>query len=83
MFCAGREIANGFQQVISYDEQVERFAFQAQISGRDAAMQADEDYMHAVRYGMPTLSGCGIGIYRLVMLLTNAQNIRDIILYPM
>lgn len=83
MFCAGREIANGFQQVISYDEQVERFAFQAQISGRDAAMQADEDYMHAVRYGMPTLSGCGIGIDRLVMLLTNAQNIRDIILYPM
>ena len=48
-----------------------------------AGMQADEDYMHAVRYGMPTLSGCGIGIDRLVMLLTNAQNIRDIILYPM
>ena len=46
-------------------------------------MQADEDYMHAVRYGMPTLSDYSIGIDRLVMLLTNAQNIRDIILYPM
>lgn len=82
MFCAGREIANGFQQVLDYEEQVQRFAFQAEINGRDGAMEADVDYMNAVRYGMPTVSGCGIGIDRLVMLLTNTENIRDVILYP-
>lgn len=82
LFCAGREIANGFQQVLSYEEQVERFNFQAQINGRDSAMEADMDYMNSVRYGIPTVTGCGIGIDRLVMLLTNTENIRDIILYP-
>jgi lysyl-tRNA synthetase class 2 len=83
LFCAGREIANGFQQVIDYEEQVTRFEFQSQISGRDSAMEADIDYLNAIRYGIPTLSGCGIGIDRLIMLLTNTENIRDIILYPM
>lgn len=82
MFCAGREIANGFQQVLDYNEQVERFNFQAQINGRDSAMEADTDYMNSVRYGIPTVTGCGIGIDRLIMLLTNTENIRDIILYP-
>lgn len=82
LFCAGREIANGFQQVLNYDEQVERFNFQAQINGRDSAMEADTDYMNSVRYGIPTVTGCGIGIDRLIMLLTNTENIRDIILYP-
>lgn len=82
LFCAGREIANGFQQVLDYTEQVERFNFQAQINGRDSAMEADTDYMNAVRYGIPTVTGCGIGIDRFIMLLTNTENIRDIILYP-
>lgn len=82
MFCAGREIANGFQQVLDYQEQVERFNFQAQINGRDSAMEADTDYINSVRYGIPTVTGCGIGIDRLIMLLTNTENIRDIILYP-
>lgn len=82
MFCAGREIANGFQQVLDYQEQVDRFNFQAQINGRDSAMEADTDYMNSVRYGIPTVTGCGIGIDRLIMLLTNTENIRDIILYP-
>lgn len=82
MFCAGREIANGFQQVVGYNEQVQRFEFQSMINGRDDAMEADVDYLHAVRYGIPTVSGCGIGIDRLVMLLTNTENIRDIILFP-
>lgn len=82
LFCAGREIANGFQQVLNYNEQVERFNFQAQINGRDSAMEADTDYMNSVRYGIPTVTGCGIGIDRLIMLLTNTENIRDIILYP-
>lgn len=82
LFCAGREIANGFQQVLDYHEQVERFNFQAQINGRDGAMEADNDYINSVRYGIPTVTGCGIGIDRLIMLLTNTENIRDIILYP-
>lgn len=82
MFCAGREIANGFQQVLDYEEQVARFNFQAQINGRDGAMEADTDYMNSLRYGIPTVTGCGIGIDRLVMLLTNTENIRDVILYP-
>lgn len=82
MFCAGREIANGFQQVVDYNEQVQRFEFQSIINGRDNAMEADVDYLHAVRYGIPTVSGCGIGIDRLIMLLTNTENIRDIILFP-
>lgn len=82
LFCAGREIANGFQQNLDYQEQVDRFNFQSQINGRDSAMEADQDYMNSIRYGIPTLSGCGIGIDRFVMLLTNTENIRDIILYP-
>lgn len=82
MFCAGREIANGFEQVLDYEEQVDRFNFQAQINGRDSAMEADTDYMNSVRYGIPTVTGCGIGIDRLIMLLTNTENIKDIILYP-
>ena len=45
-------------------------------------MEADTDYMNSVRYGIPTVTGCGIGIDRLIMLLTNTENIRDIILYP-
>jgi len=82
LFCAGREIANGFQQVLNYEEQVQRFDFQSKISGRDSAMEADVDYLNAIKYGLPTLSGCGVGIDRLIMLLTNTENIRDIILYP-
>lgn len=83
LFCAGREIANGFEQVLSLSEQTERFEFQARINQRDGAMEADQEYLNALRYGMPTVSGCGIGVDRLIMLLTNTENIRDIILYPM
>lgn len=83
LFCAGRELANGFEQVLSYDEQVERFNFQAQISGRDNAMEADQQYLTTLRYGLPSLSGCGIGIDRLVMIATNTHHIRDVILYPL
>jgi lysyl-tRNA synthetase class 2 len=83
LFCAGRELANGFEQVLSYAEQIERFEFQAQIAGRDNAMEADQQYLSTLRYGLPSLSGCGIGIDRLVMLATNSQHIRDVILYPL
>lgn len=83
LFCAGRELANGFEQVLSYDEQVERFAFQSHIAGRDNAMEADQNYLNTLRYGLPSLSGCGIGIDRLVMIATNSPHIRDVILYPL
>lgn len=83
LFCAGRELANGFEQVLSYEEQVNRFEFQASITGRDNAMEADMQYLHTLRYGLPNLSGCGIGIDRLIMLATNSSHIRDVILYPL
>lgn len=82
LFVAGRELANGFEQNLNYDEQLRRFEFQSQIAGRDNAMEADMQYLHAVRYGLPSLSGCGIGLDRLVMLITNTAHIRDVILYP-
>jgi lysyl-tRNA synthetase, class II len=82
LFVAGRELANGFEQNLDYEEQVRRFNFQAQIAGRDNAMEADMQYLNAVRYGLPSLSGCGIGIDRMIMLITNTSHIRDDILYP-
>lgn len=83
LFCAGRELANGFEQVLTYEEQVERFSFQSRIAGRDNAMEADEQYLTTLRYGLPSLSGCGIGIDRLVMIATNCAHIREVILYPL
>ena len=82
MFCAGREIANGFQQVLDYQEQVDRFNFQSQINGRDSAMEADTDYMNSVRYGIPTVTGCGIGIDRLAMMMTDSNSIQDVLFFP-
>ena len=83
LFVVGRELANGFEQNLNYEEQIERFNFQSQISGRDNAMEADQQYLNALRYGIPSLSGCGIGIDRLIMLITNTSHIRDVILYPL
>jgi lysyl-tRNA synthetase class 2 len=83
LFVAGRELANGFEQNLDYDEQLRRFEFQSQIAGRDNAMEADMQYLNAVRYGLPALSGCGIGLDRLIMLITNSAHIREVILYPL
>lgn len=82
LFVVGRELANGFEQNLNYEEQLSRFNFQSQIAGRDSAMEADTQYLNAVRYGIPSLSGCGIGLDRLVMIITNSSHIRDVILYP-
>lgn len=82
LFVAGRELANGFEQNLDYEEQVNRFNFQGAIVGRDNAMEADRQYLQAVRYGLPSLSGCGIGLDRLMMIVTNTAHIRDVILYP-
>jgi lysyl-tRNA synthetase class 2 len=84
LFIAGQEIANGFSELNDPDDQAERFKAQvaALESGDKEAMHYDEDYITALQYGMPPTAGEGIGIDRLVAILLNKANIRDVILFP-
>ncbi len=84
LFIAGMECANGFSELNDPAEQYERFKEQTQQRerGDEEAMAMDEDYLRALSYGMPPAGGIGIGIDRFVMLLTNRQSIRDVILFP-
>jgi lysyl-tRNA synthetase class 2 len=84
LYIAGREIANGFSELNDPDDQAARFAAQmhAKEAGDEEAMFFDADYIRALEYGLPPTGGCGVGIDRLIMLLTNAPAIRDVILFP-
>ena len=84
LYITGAEIANGFSELNDPVEQFERFKDQVRQRerGDEEAMQMDEDYLRALSYGMPPAAGIGIGIDRFVMLLTNKQSIRDVILFP-
>jgi lysyl-tRNA synthetase class 2 len=85
IFAGQMELSNGFSELNDPEDQRERFEEQLKerARGDEEAHQMDEDYIRALSYGMPPTGGCGVGVDRLAMLLTNSQTIRDVILFPL
>ncbi len=84
LFICGRELANGFSELNDSEDQADRFDLQVKEkdAGDSEAMHFDFDYIRALEYGMPPTAGVGVGIDRLIMLLTNATSIREVLLFP-
>ena len=83
LFIAGMEIANGFSELNDPDDQERRFREQVEKGGHEMPKEVDIDYIRALSHGLPPTAGEGIGIDRIVMLLTNSHAIREVILFPL